>query len=178
MPIRRHATACTSRCSSEFTGRHRFRRCWARPGTEARPHGAPSLAEQAARRAQADAYRAKLLVGGLDEAVTRAVLYVVTADPVVDQRCALALNAAREQSMHLSPAEFKVVVREQFFILRLEGEAAIEAITTLVPGTDARRDLFTQVTAIIGAGASPTEAEQSRLARLSRLLGGHLVAAA
>ena len=79
-----------------------------------------------------------LLTGGFDEALTRAVLYVVAADRMFDQRCALALNAARQKLMHLSLAEFKVMVRDQFFVLQLEHERAVEALATLVPEAHAR----------------------------------------
>ena len=60
-----------------------------RPSPRTRPeswrHGRP----------QTEAYAAMLETGGFDEALTRAVLYVVAADRMLDQRCALALNVAR-----------------------------------------------------------------------------------
>ena len=89
-------------------------------GSEVRPFPGTSPEKLAARQAQTDAYAAKLQTGGFDEALTRAVLYVIAADRTLDQRCALALNVARQQLMHLSLAEFKVVVRDQFFVLQLE----------------------------------------------------------
>ncbi len=46
----------------------------------------------------------------IDEALTRAVLYVLAANRTLDQRCALALNVARQELMRLSLAEFKVMV--------------------------------------------------------------------
>ena len=63
--------------------------------TIVRPLPVASPEMLAARQAQADAYAAMLDTGGFDEALTRAVLYVIAADGVLDQRCALALNAAR-----------------------------------------------------------------------------------
>ena len=55
---------------------------------------------------------------GFDEALTRAVLYVIAAARGRStSACALALNVARQQLMHLSLAEFKVVVRDQAFLL-------------------------------------------------------------
>ena len=84
----------------------------------------------AARQAQADAYAAKLRTGGFDEALTRAVLYVIAAERMLDQRCALALNVARQKLMHLSLAEFKVLVRDQFFVLQLEPERAVEVLAS------------------------------------------------
>jgi len=124
----------------------------------------------AARQAQTNAYEAMLGTGGFDEALTRAVLYVVGADRMLDQRCALALNVARQQLMRLSLAEFKVMVRDQFFVLQLEPERAIDALAAIVPKADARIELLKQVRAIASADDSSTAAESDRLARLARVL--------
>jgi len=121
----------------------------------------------AARRLQADEIAAKLSEGGFAEALTRAVLYVVAADRMFDQRCAFALNVARQQVLGLSLAAFKVMVREQFYVLRLEGERAIEVLGSLVEQPDARRELLGQVSEIIGAGGAPSAAETVRLERLA-----------
>jgi hypothetical protein len=139
-------------------------------GSEVRSLPAISPEARSAQRARADAYQAKLRTGGFDEALTRAVLYVTAAERMVDQRCALALNVARQQVMHLSLIEFKVMVRDQFFVLHLEGERAVEALASLVPQADARTALLEQVQTIVGAGSPPLEAERERLARLSQVL--------
>ena len=136
----------------------------------ARPVLDTSPEKLAARQAQTNAYEAMLGTGGFDEALTRAVLYVVGADRMLDQRCALALNVARQQLMHLSLAEFKVMVRDQFFVLQLEPERAIEALASIVPKADARIELLKQVRAIASAGDPQTAAERDRLARLSQAL--------
>ncbi len=86
--------------------------------SEVRPFPGTSPEKLAARQAQADAYAAKLRTGGFDEALTRGVLYVIAAERMIDQRSALALNVARQQLMHLSLAEFKALVRDQFFVLQ------------------------------------------------------------
>ena len=111
-----------------------------------------------------------LETGGFDEALTRAVLYVMAADQMLDQRCALALNVARQQLMHLPLADFKILVRDQFFVLQLEPDRAIEVLASLVPEADARSELLKQVRAIAGAGDPLTTAENDRLAQLSRAL--------
>ena len=138
--------------------------------SEVRPVPGTSPEKQAARQAQTDVYAAMLKTGGFDEALTRAVLYVIAADRALDQRCALALNVARQQLMHLSLPKFKVLVRDQFFVLQLEHERAVEVLASLVPEADGRKDLLKQVHAIVGAGDPPTAAERDRLARLSRVL--------
>ena len=136
-----------------------------------RPVPGTSPEKLAARQAQTDAYAPMLEIGGFDEALTRAVLYVGAADRALDQRCALALNVARQQLMRLSLAEFKTLVRDQFFVLQLEPERAIEALPSLVPELDARKKLLKQALAIASAGDPLTVAERDRLARLARALG-------
>jgi hypothetical protein len=125
----------------------------------------------AVSQARSDAYAAKLETGGFDEALTRAVLFVIAANRSLDQRCALALNVARQQFMHLSLAEFKSLVREQFFLLQTEPERAIDMLARLVTEADRRTELLKQVRAIASAGDPLTAAEDERLARLSRVLG-------
>ena len=139
-------------------------------GSEVRPVPGTSPEKLAARKAQADAYAGMLLTGGFYEALTRAVLYVTAAERMVDQRCALALNVARQKLMHLSLAEFKLLVRDQFFVLQLEHEHALEALATMVPEADARKQLLESVNAIVGAGDPPLAAERARLTRLSQVL--------
>ena len=171
MPIAWRATNWPSRCSSASTARRSCRRSSASTtDSEVRPFPGTSPEKLAARQAQADAYAAKLPTGGFDEALTRAVLYVIAAERMIDQRCALALNVARQQLMHLSLAEFKVLVRDQFFVLQLERERAVEALASLVPEADARKELLKQVHAIVGAGDPPIAAERDRLAELSQVL--------
>ena len=138
--------------------------------TEVRPSPGTSPEQVAAQQARAKAYAAKLQTGGYDAALTRAVMYVLAADRMLDQRCALALNAARQQIMRLSLAEFKAVVRDQSFLLQREGEQALEALAVLVPKAEARKDLLQQVSSIVGAGGPPGVAERDRLARLSQVL--------
>ena len=76
--------------------------------------------------------------------------------------------------MHLSLAAFKVMVRDQFFVLQLEPERAVEALRSLVPQADAREKLLKDVQAIVGAGGPLIAAERDRLARLSRCWASRL----
>lgn len=138
--------------------------------SEVRPPPDISAEQAAARRDRVVAYEAKLQTGGFDEALTRAVLYVTAAERSIDERCALALNVARRKLMHLSLAEFKTLVRDQFFVLQLEHERAVEVIATMVPAARERKELMKQVHAIVDAGDAPCLAESERLARLARLL--------
>jgi hypothetical protein len=138
--------------------------------SEVRPVPDTSPEKLAARKAEADAYAGKLLTGGFDEALTRAVLFVTAAERMVDQRCALALNVARQKLMHRSLTQFKLLVRNQFFVLQLEHEHAVEVLATMVPEADERKQLLESVNVIVGAGDLPLAAERARLTRLSQVL--------
>jgi hypothetical protein len=126
--------------------------------------------KRAAEKARAAAYAAKLNTGAFDEALARAVLYVVSAERALDERCAHALYAARRDLEHLSIEDYKTLVRDQFLVLLLERERAVEALATLVRETDQRAELLQRTNAIIAAGNPPTAAERERLARLEKLL--------
>jgi hypothetical protein len=137
---------------------------------EVRPVPGTSPEKLATQKARTETYAAKLCTGGSDEVLIRAVLYVVGAERMLDGRCALALNAARQQLMRLSLAEFKVLVRDQFFVLQLEGDRAVEVLASMVQEADARKKLLEQVHAIVGIGDPPIAAERDHLARLSHVL--------
>src|SRR5260221_227322 len=126
--------------------------------------------KRAAEQAQAAAYAAKLPRGGFDEALVRAVLYVVAAERALDERCAHALYAARRDLLSLPIDQYKTLVRDQFFVLLLERERAVEALATMVREPDQRAELLKRTSAIIGAGDPPTAAERERIARLEKLL--------
>ena len=110
--------------------------------SKVRPVPSTSPDKLADQHARTEAYAAKLPTGGFDEALTRAVLYVTASELMFDQRCALALNAARKELMHLSLAAFKDMVRDQFFVLQLEPERAVEVLRSLVPEADTREKLL------------------------------------
>jgi hypothetical protein len=139
-------------------------------GSPVRELPGTSPEKRAAQQARTDAFAAKLRVGGFDEALTRAVLYVIAAARALDERSAFALNVVRQRFMHLSLDGFKALVRDQFFVLQLERERAVEALATLVQEADARKELLKQVEAIVAASGPPAAAERDRLARLSQVL--------
>jgi hypothetical protein len=138
--------------------------------TEVRPVPDTTPASRAVVRAERSVQAALLDAGGFEEALVRAVLYAAMADQSVDERSALALNVVRKELMHLSLAAFKTLVRDQFFVLQLEGDSAIAALAGMVPDVDSRSDLMRQVETILSAGAPRTGAMRDRMARLLQAL--------
>jgi hypothetical protein len=137
-------------------------------GREPPPVGPQRRAERERRLA---ALRESMSRGGFDEALTRAVLFVISAERTLDDRCAEALNVARQRLLSLSIDDFKALAREQYGILLTQREAAVEALPALLVDESARRDLLGDVTAIVGAGGEPTLAERLRLEKIATILG-------
>ena len=81
--------------------------------------------------------KSKIGTGGLREAGIRALLYVGSARGMVDERSLEALRRLRQadESARITLAEFKMLVREQFFMLLLDREAALAAIPKLLPAS-------------------------------------------
>ncbi|SDM71376.1 Protein of unknown function [Franzmannia pantelleriensis] len=71
--------------------------------------------------------------GGGHEAVMRALIYVLGGAPSTDERNFQRLKATRaELEPELQLADFKALVRDQFFILKLDRKRALAAIPTLL----------------------------------------------
>ncbi|MDR5867066.1 DUF3141 domain-containing protein [Halomonas koreensis] len=82
--------------------------------------------------------RARVAEGGSHEAVMRSVIHVLGGAPATDGRNFQRLRASRaELEPDLRLADFKDLVREQFFILELDREAALAAIPELLAGQSA-----------------------------------------
>jgi hypothetical protein len=121
------------------------------------------------REQAAAAYEAKLTTGGFDQALVRAALYVALADRALDERVAAALGVVRRQLLHLDLARFKEVVRNQFEVLLLERDRAVEALPALIPAGRAV-ELLRQAQSVVADSLTP--GEQQRLGRLEEILAG------
>ncbi|MBB3189372.1 DUF3141 domain-containing protein [Halomonas cerina] len=76
---------------------------------------------------------AQVAKGGSHEAVMRSVIHVLGGAPATDERNFKRLRASRaELEPGIQLADFKHLMREQFFILTQDREAALEAIPTLL----------------------------------------------
>jgi hypothetical protein len=101
-----------------------------------RPGAEPEHRRFIARR-QAE-LRARINEGGSHEAVMRSTIYVLGGAPATDERNFKRMRASRaELEPGIRVADFKQLLREQFFILRHDREAALEAIPTLLKGQSA-----------------------------------------
>jgi hypothetical protein len=83
--------------------------------------------------------------GGLREAAIRTLLYIGSARGMVDERSIEALRQVRRDysGPRVTLPEFKMLVREQFFMLLLDQEGASAAIPKLLPeDVNQRRAVF------------------------------------
>jgi hypothetical protein len=93
---------------------------------------------------------------------------------MVDERSLEALRRLRQvdESARITLAEFKMLVREQFFILLLDQEAALAAIPKLLPeNMDERRNAFSAMQEILSASAEISGEVAKRLKRVAGLFG-------
>ncbi len=112
--------------------------------------------------------------GGLREASIRALLYAGSARGMVDERSLEALRRLRvtEESSRMKLAEFKMLVREQFFMLLLDREAALAAIPALLPeNMDERRKAFAAIQEVLSASAEISGEVARRLKQVAELFG-------
>ncbi|MCP3410245.1 DUF3141 domain-containing protein [Bradyrhizobium sp. CCGB01] len=112
--------------------------------------------------------------GGLREAALRALLYVGSARGMVDERSIEALRRARREhgGERMSLPEFKMLVREQFFMLLLDREGALAAIPKLLPDdVNQRRTAFALIRDVLSASEDITGERASRLTRIASLFG-------
>ncbi len=114
--------------------------------------------------------KARLAEGGLREAGIRGLVYIGLAGPGVDERAFNELRQIRAQHEHLTLEEFKGLLREQFFALLLDRDAALAAIPKMLPAdAEARAQMLSIVREIVTATGEPTGERAERLAQIEEL---------
>lgn len=93
---------------------------------------------------------------------------------MIDERSIEALRQVRRD--HAGPrmtlSEFKMLVREQFFMLLLDREAALAAIPKLLPDDmNQRRAAFAAMREVLSASEDITGERANRLKRIAELFG-------
>jgi len=116
--------------------------------------------------------KSQICHGGLREATIRGLLYVGAARGMVDERSLEALRRVRrsDSGPRLTVAQFKAMVREQFFMLLLDQDAALAAIPKLLPqNADERRAGFAAIQDVLSASAAISGEVAMRLKRIGEL---------
>jgi len=119
--------------------------------------------------------KARIGEGGLREALARSVLYVGMARGGADERGFEAIRRVRRtvpQAARMPLSGFKALIREQYFILLIDQDAALAALPGLLPDDPAERRQALAIVREILEASGPVEGEAAeRLRRLTRLFG-------
>jgi pimeloyl-ACP methyl ester carboxylesterase len=118
--------------------------------------------------------KSKVGEGGVREASLRALLYVGSARGMVDERSIEALRQVRRDyaGARLTLPQFKMLVREQFFMLLLDLEGALAAIPKLLPeDVTQKRNVFAAMREVLSASGEIRGERASRLERIAGLFG-------
>ncbi|TCL64613.1 DUF3141 domain-containing protein [Rhizobium sp. BK251] len=116
--------------------------------------------------------KARIGQGGLRESLARSLLYVAMVSGAADERGFAAIRRMRraENGMPaMTLAEFKTLIRDQFLMLLLDEEAAVNALPAMLPQDEGvRRGALSSLQEVLNArGALSEEAER----RLQRIVG-------
>lgn len=145
-----------------------------KPDADVSPKPAMSPEHRKRLEARIAELKSQIGVGGLRECVIRGLLYVGMARGLVDERSLEALRRARagDASSRLTLAQFKTIVREQFFMLLLEPEASLAAIPKLLPPSeDERREGLAAIRGVLSASAAISGETARRLEQVTQLFG-------
>ncbi|XUM22991.1 DUF3141 domain-containing protein [Bradyrhizobium oligotrophicum S58] len=120
------------------------------------------------------ALKSRVREGGLREATIRSLLYIGSARGMVDERSIEALRQARRDAggARMTLSEFKLLVREQFFMLLLDQEEALAAIPAMLPAdVPQRRAALAMLRDVLSASGELGGERASRLKRIAALFG-------
>jgi Protein of unknown function (DUF3141) len=116
--------------------------------------------------------KSRIPAGGLREAVIRALLYVGLARAAVDERGFEAVRRIRRAHGDMSLSAFKALVREQFYILVVDTEAAIAVLPSMLPAdADTRRKAFDLIKQALSARGEFSAEDNDRMQRVARAFG-------
>jgi hypothetical protein len=116
--------------------------------------------------------KARVAEGGVREAAIRSLVYIGMAGPGVDERAFNELRQIRTEQSTLSLQEFKQLLREQFFALLLDRDAALEAIPRMLPAdAAARAQVLGRIRRVVSAAGEPSGERAERLAQVEKLFG-------
>ena len=116
--------------------------------------------------------KARVAEGGAREAALRSLVYVGMAGAGVDERAFNELHQIRADHGAVTLDEFKRMLREQFFALLLDRDAALAAIPKMLPaGSSVRAEILGRIHRVVSAVGEPSGERAERLAQIEKLFG-------
>jgi hypothetical protein len=114
--------------------------------------------------------KAHIAEGGLREAAIRSMIYICMAGPGVDERAFNELRHMRATEDGIALEEFKRLVREQFFTLLLDRDAALAAIPKMLKSCAGdRAEALETIRQVVAAVGEPDGERTERLAHIEKL---------
>ncbi len=132
-----------------------------------------SLLHQALVEARIAELRTRFAEGATCEGLARALIFVGMARGGADERGLEAvrrLRRAHPSAKQLTLADFKAVMREQYFMLLIDEDAALAALPKLLPESiEERRAAFAALREVLDASGALTGLAAERLQRVATL---------
>jgi hypothetical protein len=123
--------------------------------------------------------KSRIPVGGVREAVVRALIYAGLGRASVDERGFETVRRLRRAHGDIPLSVFKALVREQFNMLLVDENAALAAIPGMLPADpEIRREAFGLVSLTLGARGEFSAEDQRRLNEVAQLFGVDTASAA
>ena len=111
-------------------------------------------------------------LGGLREATVRALIYVGLGRRSVDERGFETVRRLRGKYGDIPLSEFKTLVRDQYFMLLIDRDAALAAIPSMLPSdSQTRGKAFDLIKGVMAAVGKLSPEDEERLSEIGRLFG-------
>ena len=116
--------------------------------------------------------KARITTGGLREAVVRSLIYAGMARRAIDERGFETARRIRQSHGDIPLADFKALVREQFYMLLVDENAALAAIPSMLPSAPEKRaSAFDVIRQVLDARGELSSEDKERLQKVAQLFG-------
>jgi hypothetical protein len=142
--------------------------------SEGRPlrKAAKSLLHQELLQKRLAELKSRIPTGGLREAVIRGLLYVGMRRAVIDERGFELTRRIRQAHGEIPLSDFKALVRDQFNMLLIDQESALQAIPSMLPSNaQTRHKAFGLVKQVLEARGDLSGEDVKRLLKVASLFG-------
>jgi len=111
-------------------------------------------------------------LGGLREAIVRALIYVGLGRASVDERGFETVRRLRGKYGDIPLSEFKTLIRDQYFMLLIDEEASLAAIPSMLPSeAETRSKAFDVIKEVMAAVGKLSPEDEKRLREIGGLFG-------
>jgi hypothetical protein len=117
--------------------------------------------------------KSRIAVGGVNEGIIRALIYVGMPRAAIDERGFEAIRRMRQihgGAQRPTLAEFKAMMRDQAFLVLLDPVSAVAALPALIPDVASRRWTVAAVRQVLSAGGEMNGEVAERLQHVASLL--------